>query len=95
MSGFGHGAGIVLACSALVVVMLAAGLRPGAALLALAAAAWTALVMYQLPGSLTSEQAWQTDMAWGAYVALLGALIVLASATTRRGPSPARAGLNA
>jgi hypothetical protein len=68
--------------------MLLAGLRFGAALLGVVAATWTAVVIYELPGSLTSGYAWQADMAWGSYVALVGALVVLATATLPRGRPP-------
>jgi hypothetical protein len=91
VSGFGHGAGVVLACSALVAVTLLAGLPLGAALLGVVSASWTALVMYELPGTLTSGWAWEAEIAWGAQVALVGALIVLVTAVpAMRAATPAR-----
>ncbi len=82
-SGLGHGAAMVLACAALAALMLVLGHRVIAALCAAAALAWTALVMFTLPGSLLDGPARQADLAWGSYLALLGALILLAGAVPR------------
>lgn len=76
VSGMPHGAALVLGLAALGVLALVCRAHTALALLGLASAAWTVLVMYQLPGSLVAGPAWQAEIAWGAYVALLGALVL-------------------
>lgn len=80
VSGMPHGAALVLGLAALGVLALALRAPTALVLLGLASAAWTALVMYQLPGSLVEGPAWQAEIAWGAYVALLGAVVVSGAA---------------
>ena len=83
IDGFGEGAEVALALGALAAAAALVGHRLATALVALAAAAWIAFVVYSLPGELTSGRFQQAEIAWGAGVALLGALAVLVAATLR------------
>jgi len=81
VGGLGEGSVVVLVLAVLVAVAAVLRQRLGTGLLAFAAALWTAFVMYSLPGELTAGPYQQADMAWGAYAAMLGALVALAAAT--------------
>jgi hypothetical protein len=74
VGGLEHGAWIVLGLSVLLGLLIL-GSRLLVALCALAAAAWTALVMYELLGTLLVGAIYQADIAWGAYLALLGSVV--------------------
>jgi hypothetical protein len=75
VSGFGHGAGILLVLVGLAVVLLR--WAEGAALLAtLFAVLWMAYCAYALPGDFTDAGAWQVAWAWGMEVSLVGALVL-------------------
>src|SRR6476661_4983841 len=52
VSGADHGAALVLGCAALAAVLLFARLAGAAAVCGAVAAAWMALALYELPGSL-------------------------------------------
>jgi len=87
VGGLEHGAWIVLGLSVLLGLLILLGSRLLVALCALAAAAWTALVMYELPGTLLVGAIYQAEIAWGAYLALLGSVIVVGAAAL---PAPGR-----
>jgi hypothetical protein len=81
--GMDHG-GLVVILLAVMVMVLALADRPTLlGVCALAAALWLALVMYGLPGALTSAGAGQADMTWGAYLALAGCVVALGAALRR------------
>ena len=81
--GMDHG-GLAVVLLALMVMVLALADRPTLlGVCALAAALWLALVMYGLPGALTSAGAGQADIAWGAYLALMGCVVALGAAFAR------------
>lgn len=79
--GIGHGGGIALTLAALAAAaLLLFGSRMLAVPCGAAAVAWTVLALYVLPENLLDGPVNQADLAWGTYLALLGALVVLASA---------------
>ncbi len=90
VGGLAHGAWIVVGFSVLLGLLILLGSRLLVALCALAAAAWMAYVRYELPGTLLRDAAYQADIAWGAYLALLGSLIVVVAALLRAAPPGVR-----
>jgi hypothetical protein len=81
--GMDHG-GLAVILLALMTFALAAADRPllqGAC--ALAAGMWLGIIMYGLPGALTSAGAGEANIAWGVYLALAGCLLTLADAHRR------------
>ncbi|HEY4096828.1 MAG TPA: hypothetical protein VGM33_15010 [Baekduia sp.] len=75
VSGFGHGAGILLVLLGLAVVLLRRA-EGAAQLVGLLAVLWMAYCAYALPGDFTDAGAWQAEGAWGMYVSLVGALVL-------------------
>jgi hypothetical protein len=82
-AGLHHGSVLILVASAGVALFAAVRQRPALAVCAAAAALWTALVMYSLPGTLIDQGAGEANLAWGAYLALAGALTALVAAAVR------------
>lgn len=95
VSGLGRGSAVVLVAAVVVVLLQLIGRGRGVPLVGALSAAWTALVMYQLPGSLVEQGAAEAQMSWGSYAALLGALLVTAAIAWAPRPAlriPARPG---
>jgi len=75
-------------------VALAFGSRSLTFVIATIAALWTALVMYQLPGSLVNEGGIGiAEMSWGAFLALAGSLVLALAAWSRPRPDTHRMGV--
>jgi peptidoglycan/LPS O-acetylase OafA/YrhL len=68
---------LVLLAAALLVPALLIGRRRLALSLASASAAWIVSCMYMAPGSLVDQGALEAKVAYGAYVALVGALLAI------------------
>jgi hypothetical protein len=79
--GMDHGGLAVILLALLAFVLAARPTLQGAC--ALGAALWLVIVMYGLPGALTSTGADEANITWGAYLALAGCLIVLSAALRR------------
>jgi hypothetical protein len=83
VSGFDHGALLVLGLAVLAVVALLLRRRTALFLVALVALGWLTVTGYELPGSL--QWAWgETDLAWGIGVAGLGAVVALGASLAPR-----------
>jgi hypothetical protein len=81
--GMDHG-GLAVILLALLVTAMALVDRPTLlGVCALAAAMWLVIVMYGLPGALTSAGADEANMTWGAYLALAGCVTALSAALAR------------
>jgi hypothetical protein len=78
VSGFGHGAGYILALAGAIVVLLCLRRELLAALATIFAAALLALIMYELPGAmLDTLPAWEAGLTWGAMLSELGSVVGL------------------
>ena len=83
VAGMDHG-GLAVILLALMVAAMALVDRPTLlGVCALAAALWRVIVMYGLPGALTSSGADEANMTWGAYLALAGCVTALGAALAR------------
>jgi hypothetical protein len=84
VSGFGHGIEVVLILAGMGALALWFGNRPMTFLIGCSAAAWTALVIYELPGTLLSSTIpiAMAEMSWGALVALTGSIALALAALT-------------
>lgn len=92
VGGLGHGGASEHEGSVGAGLLVLLGRPMLAALCALAGAIGTALAMYELPGTLTAGAAiYQADVAWGAYLVLLGSVIAFGVTALRivsRGDRP-------
>jgi hypothetical protein len=91
VSGFGHGIEVVLILAGIGALALLFGNRPVTFSTAGTAAAWTAVVIYQLPGSLVSGGIGIAEMSWGALLALTGSIVLALAAVPRPRDSGIRA----
>ena len=91
-SGFGHGIEVVLILAGMGALALWFGNRPVTFSIGCAAATWTALVIYELPGTLLSTFPIAiAEMSWGAFVALTGSIVLAFAALWHHsGPAPRR-----
>jgi hypothetical protein len=86
------GALVVLLAAVLLVQALLTGRRRRALSLASASAAWTAVCMYVAPGDLVDQGAIEATIAWGAYLALGGALLAIVATAWEPSSSAGRPG---
>ena len=78
--GFSNGGVVVFALAVLAAIAVYFGSRIATFLCGFAAGLWMAYVVYTLPGDLTGEGFVQADIALGADLAFLGALVVVLAA---------------
>jgi hypothetical protein len=92
VSGFGHGIEVVLILAGMGALALWFGNRSMTFSIGCSAAAWTALVIYELPGTLLSTFPISVaEMSSGAFVALTGSIVLaLAALTHHSGSAPRR-----
>lgn len=84
VSGFGHGIEVVLILAGVGAFALLLGNRIVTFLTACMAATWTAVVMYELPGTLVSAGGIGiAEMSWGALLALTGSVVLAVAALPR------------
>jgi hypothetical protein len=92
VSGFGHGIEVVLILAGVGALALLFGNRAGTFLTACIAGAWTAVVIYELPGTLLSTGGIGiAEMSWGALLALTGSFVLAFAALPRPRDSGIRA----
>lgn len=86
VSGIGNGARPVLVLAALGVVAILLRRRIALLLVTAVALGWLLLTGSDLPGLLNDKWAWgETDLAWGIFVAGLGAVLAFGAALPSRG----------
>jgi hypothetical protein len=80
VQGLDHGGFVILTLALVGNGMVWVRARAGLALVGLVATAWLVICLYELPGVLTDGAAYEAALAWGAYLALGGAVTVVAAA---------------
>ncbi len=76
VSGMPYGATEILVLAAVAALLLLSGRAKAAAYIALLATGYSALVLYNLPVSLSYETVWDTEVTAGPALAVLGSLML-------------------
>jgi len=76
VSGISYGGAEILVLAAVAALLLVSGRAKAAAYIALLATGYSALVLYNLPVSLSYETVWDTELTAGPALAVLGSLML-------------------